>query len=211
MIKQHPKEATLAEFANGTLDEGRRVVIAQHVMRCQACRDLIAAFECAGGEMLENIEPAPMAADASAKALARVASVTQEPAVPAQRDVSADQDKIGGYPLGPWRWVAPGLQYRSVGVPASETAARVFMLKAAPGIKLPPHRHTGTELTTVLSGAFIHEGGRYGAGDCDDADMDDLHSPVVDTGEVCICLVAMEGGIKLNSMLGRLLQPLIRI
>jgi putative transcriptional regulator len=63
----------------------------------------------------------------------------------------------------------------------------------------------------VLSGAFIHEGGRYAAGDCDDADQDVDHSPVIDEGEPCICLVAMQGQIKMTGMLGRMIQPLIRI
>jgi putative transcriptional regulator len=85
------------------------------------------------------------------------------------------------------------------------------MLRAAPGTVLPRHKHSGTELTCVLSGAFIHEGGRYGAGDCDDADQDDTHSPVVDRGEECICLVAMEGNIIFQSLLGRMIQPFVRL
>ena len=85
------------------------------------------------------------------------------------------------------------------------------MLKAAPGIELPKHKHRGTELTCILSGAFIHEGGRYGPGDCDDADEEDFHSPVIDNGEECICLVAMQGNIVFQSLLGRMIQPFIRL
>jgi putative transcriptional regulator len=85
------------------------------------------------------------------------------------------------------------------------------MLKGAPGLKIPPHTHTGTELTCVLTGAFIHEGGRYAAGDCDDADDHVAHSPVIDEGEECICLVAMQGEIQLTGLVGRLIQPFIRI
>jgi putative transcriptional regulator len=115
-----------------------------------------------------------------------------------------------GYELGPWRWVSPGLHFRTVKIaPGSDT--RVFMLKAVPGLKIPSHNHTGTELTCVLTGAFIHESGRYAAGDCDDADHDDGHSPVIDEGEECICLVAMQGDIRLNGFFGRMIQPFIRI
>jgi putative transcriptional regulator len=102
------------------------------------------------------------------------------------------------------------VHYRDVKIPTNNDT-RVFMLKAAPGKKIPAHDHTGTELTCVLTGAFIHEGGRYAAGDCDDADQDVGHSPIIDSGEECVCLVAMQGQIRLTSMLGRLIQPFIRI
>ena len=114
-----------------------------------------------------------------------------------------------GHELGPWRWIAPGLHHRVVKV--TDSASRVFMLKAAPGVRLPDHSHTGTELTCVLSGAFIHEGGRFAAGDCDDADQDVGHRPIIDGEEECICLVAMQGELKLSGVLGRLMLPFIRL
>jgi putative transcriptional regulator len=71
--------------------------------------------------------------------------------------------------------------------------------------------HTGIERTQVLAGAFIHDGGRFGAGDFDDAEGDIEHNPRVDVGETCICLVAMTGGIKMTGPIGRLIQPLLRL
>ena len=74
---------------------------------------------------------------------------------------------------------ASGVYQRKVLVPETD-AARVFLLKAAPGTKLPVHTHTGVERTQVLAGAFIHDGGRFGAGDFDDAEGDIEHRPTVD-------------------------------
>ena len=37
------------------------------------------------------------------------------------------------------------------------------------------------------------------------------HEIVVNSAEDCICLVAMQGDLKLNGVIGRLLQPLIRM
>jgi putative transcriptional regulator len=34
---------------------------------------------------------------------------------------------------------------------------------------------------------------------------------VIDDGQECICLVAMQGDISLTGMLGRMIQPFIRI
>lgn len=214
MSRHHPKDTTLAEFVAGTLDEGRSLVVASHLAACAECRDFVSSLEEAGGQMLASIQPVAMAEGAAARALSLLAD---EPAVtqPALRQSAAlpvwqpEQKTLLGYELGPWRWIAPGLHHRVVKVPDGPT--RVFMLKAAPGMKIPDHRHTGTELTCVLAGAFIHEGGRFAAGDCDDADQDDGHRPVIDGDEECICLVAMEGQLRLTGVLGRLIQPFVRI
>ncbi len=215
MSRHHPKNTTLAEFAAGTLDEGRSLVIAAHLTMCGECREFVAAMEEAGGQMLDATEPAAMPEGALALAMTRLG--LEQPRQRLLRKGSPlaavwqpEKNELLGYGLGPWRWVSPGLHYRSVKVPA-KSDTRVFMLKAVPGLKIPQHKHTGTELTCVLSGAFIHEGGRYGAGDCDDADQDVDHSPVIDEGEACICLVAMQGDIKMTGFFGRMIQPLIRI
>ena len=214
MSRHHPKNETLAEFAAGTLDEGRSLVVAAHLSMCAACRGVVAAFEAVGGHMLESIEPVALSEGAAARALAAIDSEPPRAAAaarPAVRPVwQPEQQTLLGYDLGPWRWVSPGLHYRSVKTPQSGDT-RVFMLKAVPGLKIPQHVHTGTELTCVLAGAFIHEGGRFAAGDCDDADQDDAHNPVIDDGDVCICLVAMQGNIRMTGFFGRMIQPLIRI
>ena len=214
MSRHHPKNSTLVDFAAGTLDEGRSLVVASHLAMCGECREFVSSLEEAGGQMLATIVPVAMAEGAAARALSLLA---EEPAIPqpvARKPAAMpvwqpEQKSLLGYELGPWRWVAPGLHHRVVKVPDGDT--RVFMLKAAPGLKLPDHSHTGTELTCVLSGAFIHEGGRFAAGDCDDVDQDDGHRPVIDGDEECICLVAMEGQLKLSGVLGRLMQPFVRI
>ena len=213
MSRHHPKNETLAEFAAGTLGEGRSLVVATHLAMCGECREVVSSLEEVGGQMLETIEPVPMSEGAAARALDRLADETaasHAKRAAARPPWQPEQNTLFGYELGPWRWVSPGMHYRVVKTPQGGDT-RVFMLKAVPGLKIPAHNHTGTELTCVLQGAFIHEGGRYGAGDCDDADQDDGHSPVIDDGEVCVCLVAMQGHIKLTGFFGRMIQPLIRI
>ena len=202
MIKYHPKDETLVGYAAGALDEGRRLIVTEHMRRCPQCRRTVSDFEAVGGVMLDDIEPVEMSLASRDAVMARLDE--REP------DVAASAIGIENYRRGKWRWISPGLYLSAVDVP-TQSPVRVFMLKAAPGTVLPRHKHSGTELTCVLSGAFIHEGGRYGAGDCDDADEDDTHSPVVDHGEECICLVAMEGNIIFQSLLGRMIQPFVRL
>jgi len=200
----HPDETTLAAFAAGTLDEGRSLVVATHIEMCSSCRRFQSALDRVGGHMLEQAQPVAMSDGAKELALARLDKVTA-----GSGHRSAGQ-ALSRYAIGPWRWVGPGIHRRIVNVP-SEAGTRVFLLKAAAGMKMPEHRHSGTELTLVLSGAFAHQGGRFAAGDIDDADHSDEHHPVIEPGEDCVSLVAMQGHLRLNSLLGRLIEPFVRL
>jgi putative transcriptional regulator len=210
-IIHHPSDATLAAFASGTLDEARGIVVATHLSLCAQCRGTVHAFEAAGGALLDDVEPAEMSAGALQRAMAALGPL--DIISPAIRGAGAAGDlpaPLSRYAVGPWRWIGRGVQWRPVEV-ASDAGVRVFMLKAAPGTKLPRHRHTGTEWTCVFEGAFSHAIGRYGAGDFDEADESVEHDPVVDAEHGCVCLVALQGHIELQSWLGRLIQPFVRI
>lgn len=208
MIQHHPKDTTLAEFAAGTLNEARSLIVATHLTMCSHCRGLVRGLEHVGGTMLDETVPIPMAADAHG-ALDRFRADAASSAE-ASHIVASPELHLARYELGPWRWVGPGVYRRSVSVP-DQDGTRAFMLKAAPGTRLPSHRHAGTELTCILEGAFIHQGGRFGAGDCDDAEGDVEHTPFIEHGADCVCLVAMQGTLRLNGLIGRLLQPFVRL
>ena len=208
----HPTEATLLEYFSGTLDEGRRIVVAAHLEMCASCRRLLSGLEAIAGSHLDSTPPEPLTQGAFERTMARLDAAAASPAKnnPTARDLPVKVRALDSYELGPWRWIGPGVYWRGVVLPEKGTS-RVFLLRAAPGTHLPQHTHEGTELTVILKGAFRHEGGRFGAGDCDDADDSVEHSPIVEDGEECICLVAMEGTIRLRSLLGRLIQPLVRL
>jgi putative transcriptional regulator len=201
-ITHHPSEETLAAFAAGTLDEARGLIVAMHLSRCEACSRDVGRFEAIGGALLDAAPPAALRPGALEDALRRLDTADAGPEQPA--------DPLDRHKLGKWRWVGPGVYRRSVSVPEKH-GVKVFMLKAAPGTRLPHHRHSGAEWTCVLEGAFEHEFGRYGPGDFDEADETMEHHPTVSEGVPCICIVALQGNIQLQSRLGRLLQPLIRL
>src|SRR5580658_7442773 len=209
-IIHHPSAMTLAAFASGTLDEARAVVVAAHMSLCPHCRRTVTGFEHLGGARLDTAPPAELSADALERTMARAVATAVEAKsnAAARRPIEAALPvPLANYALGSWRRIGGGVQFRSVDV-ASGDAVRVFMLRAAPGTRLPRHRHTGTEWTCVLEGAFRHDLGRFGPGDFDEADESHEHNPVVEDGVPCICLVALQGNIQLQSWLGRLVQPL---
>lgn len=209
-ISHHPSNPTLAAFAAGTLDAGRALVVAMHLGACPACRKVARSFERLRGLAMADGEPSPMAA----AALQRALQATSSDGLPrADRREPARSEwpaPLSSYPLGKWRWIGSGVHWRSVGVPV-EQGTRVFMLKAAPGTRIPHHAHTGIEWTSVLQGAFRHQHGHYAAGDFDEADDSIDHLPVIEDGAECVCLVALQGQIRFKGWIGRALQPFVRI
>lgn len=200
-----PSDETLAAFAAGQLDEGLAVVVACHIEADQESRRRVRELEAVQGALLDAVEPVAMASGSSPAATAAPA----EPVSAAAEMSEAGMPKVlRPYEIGPWRPIGIRIAMRRVAVPGAD--ARVFMLRAGPGIALPHHKHTGFEWTTILAGAYEHEYGRYAAGDFDEADAEHDHTPRVDPVQGCTCIVAMTGSVQLQGWLGRLLQPLVR-
>jgi putative transcriptional regulator len=214
-ITHHPSDATLAAFAGGALDEATTLVVAMHLSSCAACRDAVHGFEAVGGDMLDLLAPEAMRGDALHDAMERLSA--SSPAAPAEAGVNPLPEVGPGgallspYNLGKWRWIGGGVYFRSIDIAAQASESRAFLLKAAPGVRLPHHRHSGSELTCVLQGAFRHQHGRFGPGDFDEADSAVEHSPEIEAGAPCICVVSLQGRVEFQSWLGRLLQPFVRL
>lgn len=202
-------DETLAGFASGRLDEGMALVVAAHVEMNPDSARALREIEAIGGAVLAVGEAVPMLTSAE-DALARLGddaeAIITAPARPRDGELPR---VLAPYELGKWRPIGRGVAMRRVHVPDAE--ARVFMLRAAPGTWLPEHRHTGNEWTTILSGAYEHEYGRFGRGDFDEANEDHEHHPHVDPVEGCTCIVALTGEVRFKGWLGRMLQPLVRL
>lgn len=213
-IAHHPAEEMLAAFAAGTLDHGQHLAIATHLVACAQCRGFRRAMEEVGGAMLAGLPTAAMSAQALADVTARLdtpAAVARAPlsAVP-ETDVPGIPAFARRYGFGNWKWIAPSVHLRPITLPyASNT--RVFLLRSGPGTKMLRHTHTGIEMTCVLTGAFTQDGLRYGPGDFDLGDPMVEHQPIVEPDEGCVCLVAMQGDLRLKGVIGRIVQPFIRL
>jgi putative transcriptional regulator len=210
VITHHPSDLTLARVAAGTLGAGPQLIVATHLSGCPQCRAVRRSFEAVLGGMLDAAPPAQMSPDAFAHALRRLDEAVPH-SEPAPRVVHPDlPPPLNAYDLGPWRLVRPGFRWRRLTLPESPDA-NVIMLKVAAGQPVPHHGHTGTEYTQVLTGSFSDALGQYRAGDCTEMDEEVNHQPVVDRDGECVCLAAIEGRLKLNGWVGRLIQPLIGI
>jgi putative transcriptional regulator len=214
-IEHHPTDTMLAAFAAGTLDHGQHIAIATHLVACPQCRSFVHSIEEVGGTILTRIAPAAM----SNGALATVEARLNQPERPSnlvttptlsETEVPGLPKFVRRYTFGNWKWIAPSVHLRPIVLPfPSDT--RVFLLKSGPGTKMLQHTHTGIEMTCVLSGAFAQAGAHYGPGDFDLGDDTIDHRPVVEPGQDCVCLVAMQGELRLNGLIGRIMQPLVRL
>ncbi|HLG83891.1 MAG TPA: ChrR family anti-sigma-E factor [Bradyrhizobium sp.] len=215
IINHHPPEDLLASFAIGALDEAAHLVVAVHLAGCARCSRFVQAMEQLAGAALEEIEPAPMAADAFDVVMTRI---HERPVARAPRRLPAsatagDPDLpeiLRRFRIGKRRRVAPGVSMQPIEL-SGTGKARAFLLQSAPGTRMLEHTHTGTELTCVLKGSFSHQGGRYGPGDFDYGDDDVDHRPIVGDEGPCLCLVAMTGDLRMNGFLGRLISPFVRL
>jgi putative transcriptional regulator len=142
---------------------------------------------------------------------AKPANAPQAPVV-AQRMIPEEDlpDVLRRCRFGKQRRVAPGVKMQPIILPGADRS-RALLLWSAPGAKMLDHTHSGTELTCVLKGSFVHEGGYFGPGDFDYGDGDVNHRPIVGIEEPCLCFVAMSGNLKGNGWLGRLVSPFIRL
>lgn len=211
-ISHHPSEETLVAFVSGSLCEANSLVVATHIAHCSDCQHTIRDLGEVAGGLLEQGESVAIAAESRAACLSKLDEL---PLDRAPEPVKLDRTDhimapLSLYESGKWQWIGLGVRQKFIDVP-NDAGTRVFMLKAAPGTRLPDHRHVGTEWTCVLKGAFRHDHGRFGAGDFDEADDSVDHNPFVEEGEECICLVALNGHVEMTGWLGRLIQPLVRI
>jgi putative transcriptional regulator len=214
-IEHHPPDSMQAAFAAGTLDHGQHIAIATHLVSCAHCRRFARSMEQVGGAVLDRLQPAAM----SSRALAEVEARLNEPARPAAKQVAPSLSEtevpalpqfVRRYRFENWKWIAPSVHLRPIVLPyASNT--RVFLLRSGPGTKMLQHTHTGIEMTCILSGAFRQDGAHYGLGDFDLGDETVDHRPVVEPGQDCVCLVAMQGELQLKGLIGRIVQPFVRL
>lgn len=220
MIRHHPSEEMLLDYACGAQSEPVALAVATHLHFCGLCRDRVETLEAVGGAMVEDIEPVAMDDHALNAVLSRINSnVRINP--PARFDGASDPEtaKVVPFPLRRYvggslnglRWKRWGRHIEEAQLPLSTPRHRVSLLRVAGGRPVPEHAHKATETTVVLQGGFSDDGLKFAPGDVQvmDGDMG-THAPMADP-EGCLVLVVLDGPIQLGGLIGRFVNPLIRL
>ena len=70
--RHHPPPELIVDYARGAIAPGPALVLAAHFGACAECRASLRVAEAVGGALLAELEPAEMAPDALARALASI-------------------------------------------------------------------------------------------------------------------------------------------
>jgi putative transcriptional regulator len=222
MPRFHIQDDLLVDYASGSLPVPVSLLVSSHLTLCTDCRRSVTELEKIGGALLEGIDPVAMAADALEATLDGLDSNPVEARAEAgSREQGHDTSEREPIPLalsrlfdGPmddlaWKRRARGID--EIEVPCGDEHFSASLLRIQPGVSIPNHTHKGEELTLVLRGGFSDALGHYGRGDVCHASAAVAHAPAADAGEVCLCLVVADGPVKLTGLVGRMLNPFLKL
>lgn len=222
-IKHHLDDSTIVSFAAGSLPAAFAVVASAHIDICATCCKKVARAQAIGGAVLDDMEPVALSQGAANNMLERLgaedrkrasgpARVKVEPRMAKDEILPPVVASLVGVPVTQVNWKRAGRGVSTYQIDLGENAAsKLFLMKIAAGRAVPEHGHTGHEVTLILSGAYNDECGRFALGDVADLDPEVEHQPVVEEGEDCICLVAVERPARFKNLLPRLFQPMVGI
>lgn len=218
MVRHHPAEDLLIDYATGALGEAEALVVATHLALCPDCRATVAAYEAMGGAMLDGIDPEPVGGDLLDRVMARLDEAPPAPTRAAAVRIDAEgrapliprplRDYVGG-DLGDvaWKPVMRGLDERRIACPGE---AKVRLMRIRAGVSMPRHTHKGREMTLVLAGGFTDDTGHFLRGDLSLTDGTVDHLPTADDDGDCICVAVTDAPLRLTGPIGRLFNPFIR-
>ena len=204
----------LLSYAAGALNPGRSLMVASHLAYHDDLQNSVADAEVIGGALLNSMTEADVNDSSFEQLMSRI---DKNPA-PEVKPVAAGSSM---YPEAltefidtdvnslKWKFMGPGMQNSRLWTGPNDE--RLWLLRARGGVMVPEHGHNGEEWTLLLKGSYRTALGEYGVGDVDVADEDIVHQPQINPDEECVCLVFTEGPVRLNSMLGRLVQPMIGV
>jgi putative transcriptional regulator len=109
----------------------------------------------------------------------------------------------------PWHRV--GRMFEEVRLPLSGSGVKAALMRIKPGQIMPRHSHSGLEYTLVLAGGYQDKGVAFRRGDYSELDSNQEHQPVADQDGECLCLVVLDAPVRLSGLVGRLINPFLRV
>ena len=225
-------EEWLASYLSGSLSDAKRVVIESQLEVSPSVRSAVKSLEAVAGSVLENGTVNEISAEFMPRLWDRI-----ERFGAGDFAQDSESDKTGHHMQGidnqrdgisaptdePWltsaikralldfkaplNWKFAGIGIKQARIASFDNGEALYLLKAKGGTSMPVHSHRGEEWTLVLQGCYRASGDVFGPGDLHREDDECEHQPIIDDGEECICLVAIEGKLKFANPVLRLAQP----
>lgn len=202
----------MLSYAAGALSEAKSLAVATHVAFHPELQEKVADAEAIGGALLDEAEPVRMSAGALEDILLKIEAdedVTA-PVAPRESALPAPLRDYLGKELDELKWQFMGPGMKKVRLKKYTSGECLWLLRARGGTEMPLHDHRGTEFTLVLRGSYSVGDDRFTPGLMELAGPElKNHSPIIDEGDDCICLVVTDAPIRLHSITGRMFQPFI--
>lgn len=206
-MTHHPESDLLLAYAAGATDVAMALMLATHLTFCPQCRAGVALAERAGGVLLDDLPPAPLADTALENTLARLGAPEARVAPVLSRDHTPMPLRSWlGRDLGQMRWRRMGAQLAYIPL-YHRGSVRMRLLRGSPGADVGRHDHRGEEYTLVLAGGYSDQTGAYGPGDFQTAAPGLEHNPKADP-EGCINLAVTTAPLRFESLIPRIMAPL---
>ena len=216
MINHHLSSEILISYAAGNTSPSESLIVASHLSYCSKCRKELEFYEKIGGELLEDAESVDINTTSIDNVLAKIdidesrEKVVEPPIINSIfKNIPSVLSKYlpeGRKLTDKWNNGLGGIKYFDIDLGNSKQNTRARMLSIPPGKKLPHHGHEGQELTLVIQGGFSDENGSYDSGDVAIEDENNIHTPISDPKEGCVCLVVYEGNLKFKGLFGPILN-----
>lgn len=222
MIKSHPSEALLYQYAAGDLGSAMTLVVGTHVDMCPICQQTVADIEeelchkhidSIVSTMTTTIADGGMGLSQSCcdDMLAKIFESESKPAVRSEdliclegrrfvlpRTLACNRERIGD-----WTNLVGKLWRAPVNVGSRGHTNLIYM---EPGTSVPEHTHKGLEATLVIDGVFNDEQDAYYDGDFVLLDANRTHTPQT-ANEDCLTLATLDAPLHFTSGISRLLNP----
>ena len=208
-------EDAITEYATGNLSPAKHAIVACQSEICEEVSSRVAFQEQIAASMIEQVHTKALSPLFMGNVLA---NLPPQEAVPNIVNLENNTPGTLSHLLGcgldkiKWKSLIPGVAVHDVlGDRNNKAGDRLYLLKAKGGMQMPNHGHNGEEWTLILKGSYNIGDKVFARGDLHIEDEDEIHSPHINEGEDCICLVMTQGPLKMQSFIPRLLQPLIGI
>lgn len=223
MIKYHPDDNLLTEYASGSLDVAPGLIVCAHLQVCPHCRQRVEQLNKLGATILTSSVAEAVQPDSFTCLMERIRN--QPAAAPAQP--KTDLELHPNYACDPlfkpipkviakllprdgklqWQRISRGLKFARL--VTGQNKYEVAFQRITSGNKVVQHDHRGMEITMVLCGSFSDEDGVYNEGDFLVRSPGEVHRPTATQNQDCLCISVVEAPVKVTGFFGKLINPFL--
>lgn len=223
MIKHHPDDNLLTEYASGSLEMAPGLIVCAHLQVCAHCRKRVEHLNKLGATILTHSVAEPVAQNSFSMLMDRIRQQPAEP-TPLEKESVPLHPAYARDPLLvsiprviakllprdgklAWQGVSKGL--KSARLVTGQNKYEVAFQRITSGNKVVEHDHRGIEYTLVLCGSFSDEDGVYSEGDFLVRAPGEVHRPTATQNQDCLCISVVEAPVKVTGFFGKLVNPFL--